>query len=405
MFVNDANRNELKSPRTFMDKLLEAWHSSTETLWLGALAGLGFQLMLTVFGKPFFDSRAIWALVTAVQFALLLSRRRWPLYALAGQSVMFALGETPAGSGAYSLVPFLICAASVVLRDRPRNVLIGITMAVVSSLVSSSGVHSGRGPQLEATVLVLLHLGIAVALAAYARGRLNSVAERDRRLAAEQREREAAARQRKAESVSRVASNLHDSVGHNLTGIITLAEGISNQSGNEQIDGVVDLVNELAREALGETRTAIRAIKSAGTAEHDVLDAQESARTWEDISQLIGNVRSTGLDISVTEEGPRPEDRRIHDTLYRVVRESLTNVMQHARDAIAVTITFAFTQCGVEVTLTDNGTEQSSPHAPGVGLEGLAKRVQQAGGTFNAGWSEDGWRVHATLPLQGGDLQ
>ncbi|MCQ4619118.1 hypothetical protein KBX18_01785 [Corynebacterium sp. CCUG 69979] len=406
MFVNDANRNELKSPRTFMDKLLEAWHSSTETLWLGALAGLGFQLMLSVFSlRAYLTSWVMWALVTAVQFALLVARRRWPLYALAGQSVIFALGETLTGSGAYSLVPFLICVASVVLRDRSRNVLIGIGMAVASSLVSTSGLHSGRGPQLEAMLPVLWYLAVAIALTAFARGRLNSLAERDRRLVAEQREREAAARQRKAESVSRVASNLHDSVGHNLTGIITLAEGISKQSGNEQVDGVVDLVNELAREALGETRTAIRAIKSAETEEHDVLHPSESARTWEDISQLIGNVRSTGLDIAVTERGQRPENPRIQDTLYRVVRESLTNVMQHARDATAVTITFAFTQCGVEVTLTDNGTVLSPSTAPGVGLDGLAMRVQQAGGTFNAGWAENGWKVRATLPLEDGDPQ
>ena len=407
MFVNDENANEVTSPRTFLDKLFEAWLSSKETLWLGALAGLGFQLMLTVLsiGRPFFDSWAIWAAVTALQFALLLARRRWPLYALAGQSVILALGETPAGSGAYTWAPFLICVASVVLSEKSRNVLIGVGMAVTSSLVSTSGVHSGRAPQFEAVLPVLLHLGIVIALTAYARGRLNSLAERDMRLAAEQREREAEARQRKAESVSQVATNLHDSVGHNLTGIITLVEGIANQSGNEQVDGVVDLVNELAREALGETRTAIRAIKSAGTEKHDVLQPHESARTWEDISQVIDNVRSTGLDIAVTEEGERPKDQCIQDILYRVIRESLTNVMQHARGATAVVITFAFTVRDVEVTLTDNGAVVSLFHAPGVGLDGLAKRAQLAGGTFGAGWSEKGWRVRTILPREGGDRQ
>ena len=404
--MNDENQNGMRSSRTFADKLLEAWHTSKETLWLGALAGSGFQLLLTLFsiGRPFFTSWLTWAVVTLLQFGLLLARRRWPLYALAGQSVILALGETPAGTGTYSWVPFLICVASLVLRDRRRNVLIGVGMASASALLSA-GFHSARGPQSEILVPVLSILGTAILLAVCARGRMNSLAERDRRLSAEQRERDAAARQRKAESVSRVATNLHDSVGHNLTGIIALVEGISNQSGNEQVDEVVDLVNELARDALGETRTAIRAIKSAGTEEHGLPQPNEDSQTWQDISQLLDNVRSTGLAIAVSEVGKRPEDRSVQDTLYRSVREGLTNVMKHAQCATVVDITFVFSPRAVEVTLTDNGNRASPFNVPGVGLDGLAERVQQAGGTFDAGWSQNGWRLRATLPLQSADLE
>ena len=404
--MNGGSVTSSASSRTFTDKVLEAWYTSRETLWIGVLAGTGFQLLLTIFSpwRPFFSSWPLWAGVTLLEFLLLLTRRRFPLCSLTGVSVILALGDTPSGTGTYSWLPFLICLGSVILRDRSRNVLAGLGIAFGAAYLSIVGIQPPRVAHIDVLMPTFFALLATTLAAVFARGRVRSLDERDQRLAAEDRERKAIEKQRKAESVSRVATNLHDSVGHNLTGIITLVEGISHRTGNKEVDDVIDLVNELARDALAETRSAIRAITVAHTEKARLPGPYEDARTWNDVARLIHNVRTTGVRIAVTESGERVEDPVVQDVVYRLIREGLTNVMQHAQSATVVVISLVFTDHAVEVTLTDNGEQDGSKAAPGVGLGGLADLVERHGGEFSAGSTQNGWKLRAVLPRErGGD--
>ena len=96
-----------------------------------------------------------------------------------------------------------------------------------------------------------------------------------------------------------------------------------------------------------------------------------------------------------------PEDVGL--TVYRLVQESLTNVLKHAGPA-AVTVELDFSD-GVAVTVTDDGRGASAaltgiPGA-GRGTTGMRERVASLGGKLSVGPKPGGgYRVHATIPLE-----
>ena len=82
--------------------------------------------------------------------------------------------------------------------------------------------------------------------------------------------------------------------------------------------------------------------------------------------------------------------------LYRIVQESLTNAGRHAPGSHTTVHADAGPPLKVEVR-TDGDTP-NAPNGSGMGLMGMAERVAALGGTFEAGPSDHGWRVAATLP-------
>jgi signal transduction histidine kinase len=87
---------------------------------------------------------------------------------------------------------------------------------------------------------------------------------------------------------------------------------------------------------------------------------------------------------------------------YRVVQESLTNVVRHA-DASSVTINVVTGTSTLAVSVVDDGRGQgkAAKTAEGNGLAGMRERAESLGGTFDAGPLEDGgFIVEATWPLE-----
>jgi signal transduction histidine kinase len=85
---------------------------------------------------------------------------------------------------------------------------------------------------------------------------------------------------------------------------------------------------------------------------------------------------------------------------YRVVQESLTNVLRHAR-ATAVAVTVTREDGGVRVEVRDDGRGAPDAAVPdGHGLTGMRERVSAVGGRLDAGPAVDGgWRVTAWVPV------
>jgi signal transduction histidine kinase len=119
---------------------------------------------------------------------------------------------------------------------------------------------------------------------------------------------------------------------------------------------------------------------------------------------LLAEVRLCGVPVEADIGGPL--DRLPADVdlaAYRIVQESLTNVLRHARGA-QVTIRLRVDDGGVAVEVTDVlerpvGSAPVVPAAHGHGLTGLRERASELGGELTAGPCGSGWRVHAHLPL------
>lgn len=159
------------------------------------------------------------------------------------------------------------------------------------------------------------------------------------------------------------------------------------------------------------TRRALRLIAATATAtlaDLDRLPPAGSARSRRpaDLVELVDRIRSAGTPVRAAGLDRIPAAHL--DLAYRVLQESLTNVLRHGAGAAAQITVSDGDRDGpgaVRITVLDGGTPGAPGEAAtrrGYGLIGLAERVGFAGGTLRAGPAADGgYRVEATLPPAG----
>jgi signal transduction histidine kinase len=119
-----------------------------------------------------------------------------------------------------------------------------------------------------------------------------------------------------------------------------------------------------------------------------------------ELHELVDNVRSAGLSVELRLSPPGEElDPELSRVVYRIVQESLTNVIRHAGTGRAW-VTVGPTHDGLRVRIVDHGNGPRQT-APGLGLAGMQERVRAAGGWLHAGpGPRGGFLVEALLPLE-----
>ncbi len=111
---------------------------------------------------------------------------------------------------------------------------------------------------------------------------------------------------------------------------------------------------------------------------------------------------AAGLEVTLRRDGRAELPAAVDAAAYRVVQESLTNVVRHA-DAGAVRINVVTGTSTLAVSVVDDGTApvKAGKAFAGNGLTGMRERAESLGGTFDAGPREDGgFAVEATWPLE-----
>jgi signal transduction histidine kinase len=195
-----------------------------------------------------------------------------------------------------------------------------------------------------------------------------------------------------AEERTRMARELHDTVGHHLTVIKVGLENAERYRVRDPEAAWQDVrqAKTLTGEALHEVRRGVRALRPP---------ALDGFRGGEALRELARSFDGTGLAVTVAVEGSeRPLDETREIVLYRAVQEGLTNALRHS-GGTAVVVRLGFTPGAVRLSVTDDGRGAGTA-APGFGLTSLAERVQAAGGTFRAGDREGGGhQVLVDLPV------
>jgi len=218
-------------------------------------------------------------------------------------------------------------------------------------------------------------------------------AQRERAVWLEQRRADAAARAA-ADERTRVARELHDVVAHHVSVIAVQAEAAQEvfASRPDRAQQALADVSSAARDALAELRRLLTVLRSEGE-----LSPQPDLRA---IDELVESARRTGLAVTVHESGvARPVDAAVGLAAYRVVQESLTNVIKHA-GARRADVRLAFEDRNLVVSVCDDGRAASHPNGDGHGLIGMRERVAVLGGSLEAGPRETGgFAVRACLPL------
>ena len=119
-------------------------------------------------------------------------------------------------------------------------------------------------------------------------------------------------------------------------------------------------------------------------------------------TQLLDHAKAAGLDVDTDVElNGHTIPIAVEQAGFRIVQESLTNVMRHSAASCA-RIRLRVEANALLIDVTDDGTGGASG-APGHGLRGMSERAAALGGEVSAGPAErGGWQVHARLPLTHG---
>jgi signal transduction histidine kinase len=225
------------------------------------------------------------------------------------------------------------------------------------------------------------------------RTRLAELQERARTL---ERTREEEARRRVAEDRLQIARDLHDGVAHAMTTINVQAGAAAH---------VMDRHPEAAKEALVAIRrasgdvldelTAMVALLREGDQPPDLVPTPGI----EQIGDLVQATRDAGIRVTLAVEGPTDTvPKPVGTAAYRIVQESLTNVLRHAH-ATTAEVGVRVTGDEVSVEVRDDGTGSASPSTVGTGLgiRGMRERAEATGGRLVAGPRADGgFTVSAT---------
>jgi signal transduction histidine kinase len=160
------------------------------------------------------------------------------------------------------------------------------------------------------------------------------------------------------------------------------------------------------------SRTALRAIEDGaratllelrrllGLLRTDDPEPRTARSTLAGLPALIEPLERAGVQVSLAASGdPVPLRPEVEVAAYRVVQESLTNVVAHAGPCrVQVTVRYGPEELDVEVS--DDGAAQPGSGRGGYGLTGIRERVAALGGSVDAGPRTDGgFTVHALLPL------
>lgn len=231
---------------------------------------------------------------------------------------------------------------------------------------------------------------------------LSAVADRRARLEAEREQR---AQLATLTERSRVSREMHDIVGHNLAVITGLADGAAADPDAERSAEILKLIAATSRQALSEIRRTLGVLREDGRPDGAVDLAPQPGTA--DLAGLLERTRAAGPRISYLTAGDHDAMAPgVQLTVYRVIQEALTNSLKHAGPETSVRVSLRVTDVGeVEISVRDTGPAQKSqiPAAQsdtGQGLLGIAERAALAGGSAQAGPTQDGgWLVHVVLPL------
>src|SRR6185369_7905629 len=298
--------------------------------------------------------------------------------------------------------------------------------------------------------LVLLMLPLAVSagvLGVNANTRRTYLASIADRAVRAERERDQQARIAAADERARIAREMHDIVAHNLSVMIALADGATfalrstagpelAHSGDARDSGAraqavgdralaaaraVESISATGREALAQMRGLLGVLRDESPTQpvpptqpappyavsppqlpSDPVVAPQPRLA--ELGGLIEQMRRAGLPVTVNVTGERREltaDAEL--TVFRIIQESLTNVLKHAGPGASAAISLRYDPGGVDVDIVDHGGAGPRTNAlppGGRGINGMRERAALHGGTLTASPDRGlagGWRVRARI--------
>ncbi|MET0132258.1 MAG: histidine kinase [Kibdelosporangium sp.] len=322
------------------------------------------------------------ALAAAIGIVLVLRQRR-PLLMLALSAVLvttYLLLSYPYGPVMVSLSVAVYSVGRYEPLARSAPAAVGALALVLTHLATNPASLPGLYGLIPASAFVAVPLAIGVVV----RSNRETV----------QRERAELIRQRVSDERLRVAQEVHDVVGHGLAAIKMQADIalhlLARKPGQAEI--ALEAISRTSTEALDELRATLTVVRS------DRLPTPGLER----LPELETRMSEAGLQIRVDTIGaPRHLPAAVDLVGYRVVQESLTNVLRHSETKQA-TVRVGYENDAVVISVSNPSAAEPTDKA-GFGIPGMRERVTSLGGEFSAGPTDDGrFEVRAAIPIGGG---
>jgi signal transduction histidine kinase len=336
--------------------------------------------------------------VVAATAAALAGRRRAPGWTLAiSGGLVLILFHIDAAVGSIAVLAPAVALYSLALtRGRVQQLLAAV--AAVAAVIVTDLIYGSQASIVQTLAHVTL-VAIPLLAAETLRTRRSYVALLVERLELVERTREQEAQHRAEQERMRIARDLHDIVAHTLTTInvqaATAAQLLDCNPGHAR--AALETIEDASRDAIAELRAMVGVLRDS-----DHPDAPRTpAPGVENIAELVGRARETGLEIRLETTGARPG--RLPDAVslaaYRIVQESLTNARRHATGApIRINLSFEPGELAIAVENGAGAAGEGKDPTVGVGIIGMTERATAVGGTLRAAPLACGFRVDASLP-------
>ena len=360
--------------------------------------------------RPLSDLGHLGYVLLIVGGAVVAVRRRWPVavFAVAAlTSVAYYSLDFPDGPGWLGL--FVALYTVTALGDGRRSLVTaaaGIAVLAVCWLVAGADVEPRA-----AIGWVFFRIGASVmsaALGESVRSRRVIATEALDRAELAERTREQEARARVDAERLRIAREVHDTVAHAIA-IINVQSGVTAHVLDKRPDrarAALEAIEQTSSRALQEMRTILGVLCDSG-------DDRVPYPGVGQIGELAAEARAAGLDVDL-EAAPAPAavPSAVGGAVYRIVQESITNVLRHAGPT-RVRVAVDYGEDVVRVRVSDEGPGGPVPRArhdgpavadsgPGRGIAGMRERCRLLGGDLEAGSRPGGgFLVTAQLPLSG----
>lgn len=313
-------------------------------------------------------------------------------------------GATSAGLARFLFPLFVVVIAKAcLLLDRKGLLIVGfaaficqMTYAAFKIMIMNPGLLShGITPialvNLFGGAMVFTYVAVAM-MVLVAMLTLSLLAEQNSRLETERLSQEvqhlATALER-----TRIAREIHDSLGHTLTSLniqLDIARKL-NQRDPEKSTDALELAKQLASQSLTDVRMAVQSIRNES--DFNFEDAVQTLVTDVKQSQQAMDVQ---LQIKVGELSPS-----VAFQLFRVIQECLTNVMKHA-NASEVKIELEQNGEKLELNVSDNGRGMPSEQVnAGFGIRGMQERIESMNGIVAITAAPNkGTNINVSIPVK-----
>lgn len=198
---------------------------------------------------------------------------------------------------------------------------------------------------------------------------------------------------------NRIARELHDIVAHSLTVVIAQADG-GRYAGRKDPDKAIEALDTIAARG----RSALTQMRELLSVLHEDAPSPRSTTVTPGVAgvpDLVEDAKRSGVQVELHVTGEPHQLDEVRDlSVYRIVQESLTNVLKHA-GSVPAKVRLEWEPVQVTISV-DNAPGDEQIEGSGRGLTGIRQRVAIHGGEAKWGASAvypGGWNVTATVPF------